>query len=363
MTFSGFLFNSMKFSVRHAKGRFGATLAMMLLSMFLGACGFQPAPGMQASDVPDSEVQASDVPASDSPASEAPISDSPALEAPASDMPISDVPASDVPISSMPEDAEQRVLSGEILYMQVSRDNHTAGRLDLDGDGQKEVLYLESLGNSFTGNGWSQGGSITADFRIRVNDSFYDQYCSNADPLLMAFSPDGKQILLAVYDDGPSNDPTTYFFRYDKTSVQPAGQIPADLRNATIDDNGVICCTFRTDMIETERAWGYYYWNGTEILLREDEVYHFVDDSAWRAEYNVPLVLLKEITVFAERSENSTPITMKPQEVRNAATDGSEWIFLEAKDGTAGWIRVVQFRFPSEGADVFELFEGLIMAD
>jgi len=87
-----------------------------------------------------------------------------------------------------------------------------------------------------------------------------------------------------------------------------------------------------------------------------------VDDSKWREENQIPLVLLKEITVFAERSENSQSITMKPQKVRNVASDQSEWILLEGEDGTKGWIRIVQFCFPSEESDPFELFEGLYMA-
>ena len=182
------------------------------------------------------------------------------------------------------------------------------------------------------------------------------------DPVLMAFSPDGRQILLAIYDDGPSGDPETVFFRYDGTDVLPAGSMPADLRRATIDEERMIKSTFRADKIQTEWAWGYYIWNGSEIIRRADDIYYFRDDSDWREEYEVPLVLKKEITVYAERSEDSEAITMKPQKVRNVATDDKEWILLEAEDGTRGWIRVVQFYFPSEDCKYDELFNGVYMA-
>ena len=129
-------------------------------------------------------------------------------------------------------------------------------------------------------------------------------------------------------------------------------------------DDGMIKCTFRADMMQTEWAWGYYYWNGSEILRREDDIYYMVDDSRWREQDQMPLLLLREITVFTERSEESRAITMKPQKVRNVATDNSEWILLEAEDGTRGWIRIEGFgNFPSEKADCFELFENLNMAD
>lgn len=267
------------------------------------------------------------------------------------------------PLTKLPEDAETRILNGEIMYMEVSRDNSTAGKLDLNGDGEKEVLYLEAVGSYFNDDGWSKWDYIDSDFRVRVNNLYYESYCSIVDPVLMAFSPDGEQILLAVYDDGPSGDPVTSFFRYDDTGVYPAGKLPDDLRDATIDADGVIKCTFRADMLQTEWARGYYYWNGSEIVRREDDIYYFVDDSKWREENQIPLVLLKEITVFEERSESSQAITMKPQKVRNVASDQSEWILLEAEDGTRGWIRLVQFCFPSEESDPFELFEGLNMAD
>ena len=266
------------------------------------------------------------------------------------------------PITKLPEDAEARILNGEIIYMEVSPDNSTAGRLDLNGDGEKEVLYLEAIGSYFNDQGWNNWGGMDSNFRVRVNNLYYESHCSFADPVLMAFSPDGKQILLAVYDDGPSGDPVTYFFRYDEVGVHPAGKIFDDLRNAVMEADGVIRCTFRADMLQTEWAWGYYYWNGSEIVRREDDIFYFVDDSKWREENQIPLVLLKEITVFAERSENSQAITMKPQKVRNVASDQSEWILLEGEDGTKGWIRIVQFCFPSEESDPFELFEGLYMA-
>ncbi len=272
-------------------------------------------------------------------------------------------------ITVLPEDAEERILNGEILYMEVSPENNTAGRLDLDGDGEKEVLYLDAVGDEFLyyDDGWDTSYGLNriyrGGYRVRVNDQYYvESYCNTVDPILMAYSPNGKDILLAVYDAGPSGDPETFFYKYDDTGVQPAGVLPNDIRRAEIED-GIIKCTFRGDMIQTEFAWGYFVWNGSEIVRRADDVFYFVDDSEWRETSELPLMLLKEITVYEERSEDSLAITMKPQKVRNVASDQKEWIFLEAEDGTKGWIRVEYYGyFPSEEADHFDLFYGLSMA-
>ncbi len=281
------------------------------------------------------------------------------------------------PITELPANAEERIRDGEILYMQVAPYNTTAGRLDLDGDGERETIYFDSVDvDRFYGDdGWwyrkDENGEINfygmkSGYRIRVNNEFYlEPYgANNVEAVLMAFSPDGEQILLAVFDAGPSGDPQTYFYRYDGTSVYPAGMFRDDLRDTTIDENGAIKCRIRSDMLETEFAWQYFYWNGTEIVRRPDEIFYYVTSEEYGYEDSYPVTLLKEITVYEERSEESRAIIMKPQVVTNVASDLKEWILLEGEDGTRGWIRVEGFTtFPSEGdIDSRELFDGLMFA-
>ncbi len=264
------------------------------------------------------------------------------------------------------QEAELSVKSGEILQMGVSEEQPKAGRLDLNGDGRKESLYLEGFSDNSLDTGyarWQNGDAYLNDrYRIRVNRTSSESgYCNILHPVLMAFSPDGETILLAVFDEGPSDDPVTSFFLYDGKSVHTAGSIPGDLRTAEVTD-GVIRCSFRGDMLQTQRAWGYYYWDGNEIVKRQDAVYEYLDESEWRKE--VPLLLIKEITVYEDRSEKSIALQMRPQEVQCTATDLKEWVLLEAEDGTKGWIRVDGFALPSEGnAKVHEVFQGLNMAD
>ncbi len=103
------------------------------------------------------------------------------------------------PITKLPEDAEQRILAGEIICMEVSEENNTAGRLDVDGDGVKEVLYLDAKGNGIYENGW-RNGIIDVRFRVRVDDQTYEDYCDIMDPVLMAYSPDYLRYISWGYD-------------------------------------------------------------------------------------------------------------------------------------------------------------------
>ena len=265
------------------------------------------------------------------------------------------------PITQFPENAEEWVLNGGLLCMEVSQENTTAGRLDLDGDGKKEVLYLEGYSN-FIGDGYSDrgNGEVYLDhyYRVRVNKTYYQDYCDWADFVLMAYSPDGKTILLAIYDDGPSADPQTYFFRYDGNSVIPAGMIPDDLRTMEIVEQGVLKGDSGQYMIQTDCIVGYWIWNGTEMVLREDEVYEFTRYKYLTDEY--PTILLQQLTVYEERSEGSKAVVMKPQMVDIVRTDAKEWIYLEADDGTAGWFRVVDGKVPSlNNANIDEVIYGL----
>ena len=266
-------------------------------------------------------------------------------------------------MTQLPENAEERILTGEIICMEVSQENNTAGRLDVDGDGEKEVLYLDAVGDAFDEDGW-RDGIIDKNYRLRVDDQYYEDYCDIMYPVVMAYSPDGEQILLALYDDGPSGDPETFFFRCDDTGVYPAGNIPCDLSNMEIDNNRVMHGTFRGDMIQTQFATAEYYWNGNEIVRKEEEIYYYLDDSKWRESIDLPLQLLLEITVYEERSESSEAVVMKPQEIQCVASDMKEWVLLEAKDGTKGWIKVEQFTIPSlDNKTVYEVFDGLNMVD
>lgn len=259
--------------------------------------------------------------------------------------------------SSVPVESSEKI---EILYMGLLAENSMTGNPDLDGDGKADELYIEAIEGA---SEWDSMDVLNGKFRVEVNDTFVECYGDNVDPLFMIYSPDGKQLLLAVYDDGPSNDPQTLFFRYNGKNLQEVGMIPDDLRSAKIGDDGTIQCTFRADMIQTEYARGYYYWDGSKMVKREDDAYYYLDDSKWREESQIPLMLKKDITVYTQPSEESDSMVMTAQQVRNVATDAEAWVLLEAKDGMQGWLRVEQFQVPSESCTVFELFEGLNMAD
>lgn len=247
-------------------------------------------------------------------------------------------------------DLSERIRQGEILTWDMSEEE-TKCRLDLDGDGKVEDIFLTSSDElQEVGN----GNYFTTDYIIQIGNSEYQTYCDNAEPVIMTYSPDGMEILLAVFDEGPSGDPITKFYRYADKKVMEAGEIPGDIRTLEINDK-VVKCSFRGDMIQTRYTWGYWMWDGNKMVMRQDEEYENIDDF-W-------VTLLEPLQVFPEKDETGTPITLEPQKVVDTKSDLKEWVYLVGEDGTEGWIRVKYFQIPSlNNKNVEEVFEGRTLA-
>ncbi len=280
----------------------------------------------------------------------------------------------------VPEGEEKQILEGVLL---VAWDRAAAGKvtweLDLNLDGTKEEISLENL--DFIPEG--DEPETFGDCRIQAGDSALEFYGDSVVPELMGFSPDGKTILLAVYDNGPSGDPWTCFFRYDGNTLREAGGLSGDLRTLTGESgeslspssaqepertssavvyrqsDGSLRTSFRADVLQTQLAWGYWIWNGESLELRQDEEYECLTsgEEGW-------FTLLEPLTIYDTKSETGTGVVMNPQKVRCIRTDGQNWVCLEAEDGTAGWLYVEKGMLPSMGdRDADELFEGLNHAD
>ena len=83
----------------------------------------------------------------------------------------------------------------EILYVGPFAENYIDGKTDLDGDGRSDKIYFETAEE---GAALDALHAFSGKFCVRVNDAFVECFGDNVDPLIMVYSPDGKQLLLAV---------------------------------------------------------------------------------------------------------------------------------------------------------------------
>lgn len=233
--------------------------------------------------------------------------------------------------------------------------------LDADGDGTMERVYLTIDQNQRLENLQQEFGHYVLEngFFIHVGDQELEQYGDYVECSIMALTLGEKQLLLGIFDEGPSGDPVTRFYRYDGTGLYAAGSIPEDIRTLPVGE--VIPCPFRADMIQTAFATGYWYYNGEEVVMREDAEYYYVH---YEGEEEFPLTLLEELLVYPQPGDVGEPAVMTPQPVREVKTDLKEGLYLQAQDGTEGWIRARPSYLPSLGdKQSAEVFDGLQFYD
>lgn len=252
---------------------------------------------------------------------------------------------------------EQLILNGVVLTKQaVAGEERIVWELDVNLDGIREEIIVERLD---TGKDSLQY-NIWRNYRIQVGESSLEDYGDDVAPELIVISPDGEVILLAIFDYGPSGDPTTWFYRYDGEALLNVGWMSADIRTVDMSSDekmyndgvyreadGTFKATFRGDVIQTQWAWGYWYWNGEVMAMREDAEYEYViygDEHDW-------ITLLEPLEVYETMDEDVSPILMNPQQVQCTRTDGEEWVYLEGEDGTKGWLRLQNGRIPPLGRE------------
>ncbi len=87
---------------------------------------------------------------------------------------------------------------------------------DLNKDGKMDTVEAMLLGRNHSA--------------LRINELELPIFCENPfDFYLVDLVEDDKFIELAIYDDGPSGDPTTTFYRYDGVKIYELGSFKADI--------------------------------------------------------------------------------------------------------------------------------------
>lgn len=221
--------------------------------------------------------------------------------------------------------------------------------LDLDGDGNIEKIVLEPTGAEHEVD-W-----ILKYYFLRIGESVLEGFGYNLANTLWAWSPDGKQIYLITYEDGPSADPYSHFYRYQDGNIIEAGGFEADIRNCIFHPDGRISGGIRKEIIQTD--WIEVYWQiGNKGMLEEipQETYDFISGNE--------IELLTELPLHPEIGAEET-ITVKAQMVKALRISADfNWILIETQSGEQGWVHVEDYVIPELGENVMDVFVGRYLA-
>lgn len=214
---------------------------------------------------------------------------------------------------------------------------------DLDLDGKADEIKLTTI---------SPGSDL-----LMVNDASVEIHPDNLFYFfhkLQIIRPDGEELLLLLYDDGPSSDPKTTFYRYRGGTIKIIGSIPCDV---WISDTGEMKGSYRFDAIQTEWAEVTWVYTGEGFEMKEQPYYDYSGD--------VDLTLLVELPVHSEMSLESESVTLTPQKVKLLHTDMEHWFYVEGENGVGGWF-YLEKRYgmvPEAGVNVDSVFDGLLYVD
>ena len=233
---------------------------------------------------------------------------------------------------------------GQVLKLSNRTLEETYVLIDLDGDDKTEKASMKI-----------QTISHSDHYQFRIGDSVLEDRGDCISNEIWAFSLDGKEILLAIYDDGPSGDPQTMLFAYRNGEVKMVGEFYQHIEDVRIEKD-IIHAKQGAYPIQTDRIYCQYVMSTDGILtFVEQETYDFTG--------------LNDIKLLVELPVHSAPgsedvIYIKPQMVHFTKTDKTQkWVYVEGEDGTGGWMLVGTFGWVNElKKDSREVFEGLNMA-
>lgn len=226
--------------------------------------------------------------------------------------------------------------------------------LDMDSDGIAEKITLSPSVSADAVQYYREDDPL-AYYHLQVGSAELEGFGDNMANILWGLSLDGENILLALYEDGPSADPYTHFFQYQNGKITEIGGFEDDVRLCGISPDGIITTAIRKEIVQTD--WITVRWQiGQSGLLEEipQDVYDFRQRN-W-------VQLYDELPLHPAVGADDT-FTVSPQDVRFLQTSADwNWIFLETKDGQQGWVHLDNFEVVELRKNVMDVFDGLYMA-
>lgn len=169
-----------------------------------------------------------------------------------------------------------------------------------------------------------------------------------------------ERIEIAVLDNGPSEDPVTYFFQYDG-QLHYVGEVQGfpfdDYSKNELDgfsgQNNVMGIQM-VNLIESAYVDAYYWYDSQSRRLEKMD---FGDYSyRWFEAHE----LFVDIPLYYAKDVKSPSKTLKAQkEVFFIRTDCKEWILVRGKDGTEGYIHIKDGKITNIGLPAEDVFSEL----
>lgn len=243
---------------------------------------------------------------------------------------------------------------------------------DLDGDGAEETIrwaadvnpakqiYTYAASLTVNGTEFSEGE--------RIGDYYCETVLDYWAVVDLDTSDSHKEI--AIFDDGPSNDANTIFFRYADGQLTLLGRV-----YGYPDENGDKMYFPGDNTVESwTRLRNLQTWFAPARWVYDESAEYgsfrvepLTDDGLYYPYGSQELTALQDLHLYADKAELADVTTLTAgTEFTTLATDGGEWVLVECADLTQGWIHVVGgFEVETTSGSIYgaDAIDGLVYAD
>ena len=236
---------------------------------------------------------------------------------------------------------------------------------DLDGDGKEEELcitYKENEEHSV------YDVTLNLEGYLIIPDTVYDlsrddvyYFNINTDEFFVTdISPFFPGLEIAVMDYGMSDDLVTHFYTYDGEFryIGTVGGFPFK-KYMELDGfawEGCVQGITRVDLINTCFAYNNWFYDYEEKTLKptEGQMLTMVPSTDYR--------LKEDLEVRTAQDPDAPTRIMKAQDIFFMETDGLEWIKIKGKDGSEGYLYIIDGKI--EGTQIVpqDVIDGLHFA-
>lgn len=252
-------------------------------------------------------------------------------------------------------------------------------RVDLDGDGKRETLYINTKQVQRKGSGEQWTETALATFTVNGKEFIKENDQENGSlnvPNVVLYTPESEHYFLAdldagdgkieigLLDYGPSYDLTTTYLRYEDGQLMSLGTVSGfpDQDTSVLDGKGNLTTPGRLALLQNWQAPFVYQ-------LKSDRLEQA--PQAWYTPIPQPeqqVRLKKALRLYVEPNQNAeTFLVRSNQEVRSfPSTDNKHWVQMHLADGSEGWF------YMEDGSTILsngqrytemEVFDNLNMSD
>ena len=158
-------------------------------------------------------------------------------------------------------DLESKFIDYEFKTKERTDSFYVEGEYDLNNDGTKDKINLELQKNTDT--------MVEAYIEVNgIKEEIYMSFTMDGETRLIDLDEDDEFIEVAYFDEGPSGDPTYYFYRYDGEDFYKLGELDD---KGLIDGQGKLIAWIYQSNFEPAFYSAWYEIENKEFTLKEKD--------------------------------------------------------------------------------------------